>query len=139
MKILTIAFGLLMTGAVLSFCEADQLTWKAPTVKPVAISQQVYVCPDCLMIALKAGKCEKCSKELQEKHLLGTKDGQALLCDCGAGCKCDAKGVQDGRCACGKDVLMRSCKGLYCCPMGCPVISDKPGKCACSMELKKVE
>ena len=128
-----------MTATVLSLGAATPITSKPAVEKPAVISQQVYVCPDCLVIALKAGKCEKCGKELQEKHLLGTKDGQALLCDCGVGCKCDAKGVQDGRCACGKDILMRSGKDLYCCPMGCPVISDKPGKCACSMELKKVE
>jgi hypothetical protein len=139
MKILAIFSGVLMTAAVLSLGAAAPITSKPAVEKSAVISQQVYVCPDCLVIALKAGKCEKCGKELQEKHLLGAKDGQALLCDCGAGCKCDAKGVQDGRCACGKDVLMRSCKDLYCCPMGCPVISDKPGKCACSMELKKVE
>jgi len=103
-----------------------------------AMTQSVYVCPDCHAVAMKAGKC-KCGKELVQKHLLGVKDGQALLCDCPAGCKCDAKGVKNGKCACGKEVKTASCKGLYCCSMGCPKVSDKPGKCACGMGLKKCE
>ena len=107
--------------------------------KKAAMTQSVYVCPDCHTMAMKEGKCTGCGKEMMEMHLLGTKDGQAMLCACGAGCKCDAKGMKDGKCACGKDVKMMSCKGMYCCTMGCPEISDKPGKCVCGMEMKKVE
>ena len=103
-----------------------------------AMTQFVYVCPDCHVVAMKAGKC-KCGKDLVQKHLLGVKDGQAMLCDCPADCKCDAKGIKDGKCACGKEVKMASCKGLYCCAMGCPMLSHKPGKCACGMDLKKCE
>jgi hypothetical protein len=107
--------------------------------KKAAMTQSVDVCPDCETMALKAGKCEKCGKEMVQKHVLGTKDGKAMLCDCAAGCKCDAKGMKDGKCACGKDVKTVSCKGMYCCKMGCPEVSDKPGKCACGMEMKKCE
>lgn len=113
---------------------------KAPDTmkaKP-AMTACVYVCPDCDMMAMKEGKCT-CGKELVKRHLLGTKDGKALLCACDAGCACDAKGVKDGKCACGKEVKKVRVKGMYVCPMGCPEISDKPGKCACDMEMKKVE
>jgi len=73
-------------------------------------------------------------------HLLGTtKDGMALVCACGADCKCDAMGMKDGKCACGKEVMRVSAKGMYVCPSGCPSMSDMPGKCPCGMEMKKVE
>ncbi len=110
-----------------------------PMEKKAAMTQCVYACPDCETMTLKAGKCEKCGKDMVQRHMLGIKDGKAMLCDCAAGCKCDAKGMKDGKCACGKEVKMVSCKGLYVCPMGCPEISDKAGKCACGMETKKVE
>jgi hypothetical protein len=99
----------------------------------------VYVCPDCHMMALSAGKCHMCKKDMTQMHLLGTKDGMALMCGCGADCKCDAKGIKDGKCACGKEVMKVSAKGMYVCPMGCAEISAMPGKCACGMEMKKVE
>lgn len=99
----------------------------------------VYACPECHTMGLKAGPCATCKKDMQETHLLGTKDGQAMLCSCGAGCKCDAKGMKDGKCGCGKEVTKVNCKGVYCCAMGCPDMSDKPGTCACGMELKKCE
>lgn len=110
---------------------------KAPEEK--ASAQSVYACPDCNTMALKAGACPTCKKEMGKMHLLGTKAGQAMVCTCGADCKCDAKGVKDGKCACGKPVQMVSAKGMYVCPMGCPDVSDKAGKCACGMELKKVK
>ena len=107
--------------------------------KKAAMMASVYVCPDCHTMALKAGKCPMCKKDMQASHLLGTKDGQAMVCACGGGCACDAKGVKEGKCACGKAVGMVSCKGMYVCPKGCAEISDKPGKCACGMEMMKVE
>jgi len=107
--------------------------------KTEAVSQAVYVCPDCHTMALNAGRCSMCQKELQESHLLGTKGGEAMVCGCGGSCKCDAKGVKDGKCACGKDVKKISAKGMYVCPEGCPEISDKPGKCMCGKEMTKVE
>jgi len=112
---------------------------KAPMEKKAAMAQSVYVCPDCHTMAMKSGKCTGCQKDMKEMHVLGTKDGEALLCACGASCKCDAKGMKDGKCGCGKDVVKVSAKGMYCCTMGCPEVSDKPGKCACGMEMKKVE
>jgi hypothetical protein len=107
--------------------------------KQAAAGQSVYACPDCHAMALKAGACPTCKKEMSKMHLLGTKDGQATVCTCNADCKCDAKGVKDGQCACGKPVQMIRAKGMYVCPMGCPKISAKAGKCACGMDMKKVE
>jgi hypothetical protein len=104
-----------------------------------AVTNVVFVCPDCHMMALKDGKCPMCGKEMKQMHLLGTKDGEALVCGCGADCKCDASGIKDGKCACGKEVMKVSAKGMYVCPSGCPSISAMPGKCPCRMEMKKVE
>jgi len=145
MKInLVLVLGLVMAGAVSTLLAVEQLeaeptNTNAPMEKKAAITPAVYVCPDCETIALKAGKCEKCGKDMKASHLLGVKDGQAMLCDCASGCKCDAKGMKDGKCACGIEVKKISVKGLYVCTDGCPEISDKPGKCMCGKELKKVE
>ena len=108
-------------------------------MKKAAMAQSVYVCPDCHTMTLKAGSCAMCKKDLQQMHLLGTKDGQAMVCACGSGCKCDAKGMKDSKCACGKDVMSVSAKGMYDCCMGCPDMSDNPGKCACGMDMQKCE
>ncbi len=134
---------LIITAAVFALCcgtyAGDENAPKLPSVKEKpAITQSVYVCPDCHVAALKPGTCD-CGKELVKMHVLGTADGQALLCACGAKCKCDFKGMKEGKCACGKEVRKASVKGLYCCPKGCPVISNKPGKCACGGEMKKAE
>ncbi len=125
--------------------EGDAKIAPAPTPAATApgtnltVTQSVYVCPDCHVMALKAGKCPMCQKQMTEMYLVGVKDGKALLCSCAPRCSCDLKGVKDGKCACGKDVVQMSAKGMYVCPDGYPEISDKPGKCACGKELKKVE
>jgi hypothetical protein len=115
----------------------------APAESKVAAPQTVCVCPHCHTMAMKAGKCTMCGKDLVEKHMLGMKDGKVLVCDCPAGCKCDAAGMKDGKCACGKAVQEVSPKGMYvcACPGGkcCSAVSDKPGKCGCGTEMKKVE
>ena len=99
----------------------------------------VYACGDCHVVSTTAGKCPKCEKDLKPAHLLGTKNGEALLCACGPSCGCDAKEAKDGKCGCGKDVKTASAKGLYVCSEGCPEISATPGKCACGKDLVKVE
>ena len=120
---------------------ADEEAAKAPVPqeKQAAVAKAAYVCPDCHTMAMEAGKCEKCGKDMKAMHVLGTKDGNAMLCQCGAGCKCDTSKVKDGKCGCGKDVVTVSAKGLYVCPDGCPDISDKPGKCMCGKDTVKVE
>jgi|GEM_PF-2678626 len=108
--------------------------------KTAAMMQCVYVCPHCETLALAAGKCPMCGKEMMPSHILGIKNGEAMTCGCGAGCDCDAKDMKDGKCGCGKDVVKASLKGMYVCPAGCPVISDKPGDCGgCGKMMKKCE
>jgi hypothetical protein len=104
-----------------------------------AVTEFVYACPDCHVVELAAGKCSKCEKDLKKAHLLGVKEGQALLCGCGPGCKCDAKGVKGDQCECGKDIKKASVKGMYVCVNGCPEISKAAGTCACGKELVKAE
>jgi hypothetical protein len=102
--------------------------------------KSVFACPDCHSMALQAGKCAGCGKELVEQHLLGVKDGKALVCDCPSSCKCDATGIKDDKCVCAKAVGKVSAKGLYICPVGCPVISSSAGMCGgCGKDLTKVE
>jgi rRNA maturation protein Nop10 len=135
-----IVIGLLMAVTQSPAAEGVKADKTKHMEKKEAVSQAVYVCPDCHTMALKEEKCPKCGKELEKSHLLGTKNGEALICACGADCKCDAKGMKDGKCACGKDVKMMSVKGMYVCPEGCPVISEKAEKCPhCGKEMKKVE
>ena len=136
---LAILLGVMVAGSAQMLYAEDHPGAKAATEEKAAMSQAVYACPDCETMALKAGKCEKCGKEMVQKHLVGTKDGKAMLCDCAAGCTCDPKAAKDGKCGCGKEVKTISAKGMYCCSMGCPQISDKPGKCACGMDMTKVE
>jgi len=128
-----------LVGSVVAVNAAEQPGAKAAMEKPAGITQVVYVCPDCHVMALKEGKCEKCGKKMAPMHVMGTKDGNVMLCACEAGCKCSAKEMKDGKCGCGKDVATMSAKGMYVCPMGCPEVSDKPGKCACGKDMKKVE
>jgi hypothetical protein len=144
MKIRKIVVTVVMFAVAVSLCQgAEGMGEKSEKMmsmeKKEGMTKSVYVCPDCHFMALKAGKCPMCEKELQESHLLGTKDGEALLCGCPAGCTCDAKGMKDGKCACGKEVKKMSAKGMYVCPEGCPEISDKPGKCMCGKEMMKIE
>lgn len=147
MKIhLAVVFGLAMAGSVLTAQAGGSLDPMAPAAPSVAkehvaaMMQPVYVCPDCEMMAMKAGKCAMCGKDMMPSHVLGIKDGKAMVCGCGAGCNCDAKSMKDGKCGCGKDVGKASLKGLYVCPAGCPVFSDKPGNCGgCGKMMKKCE
>lgn len=123
-----------------SFCAVAEEQPGVVMEKKAAVTQSVFICTDCNTMALKAGKCAKCQKEMAERHVLGVKDGNAMLCACGATCKCNAAGMKDGKCGCGKEVMKMSVKGMYCCADGCPEIADKPGKCdCCGKELKKVE
>ena len=139
---LAVILGVLIVGSACTLY-ADESTGTTPPEKTAAVAKAVYVCPDCETMAMKEGKCEKCGKEMVQKHMLGMQDGKAMLCECTAGCACDAKGVKDGKCACGKDVKTMSAKGMYACacPGGkcCSTVSDKPGKCKCGEEMKKIE
>jgi hypothetical protein len=143
MKIRTAVVGVMMLTLAMVVgqgCQsADMKREKLDMEKMKAMTQSVYVCPECHVMALEAGQCSMCGKDLQEMHLLGIKNGKALLCSCPAGCKCDAAGMKDGKCACGKEVKKMSAKGMYVCPKGCPEISAKPGVCLCGEKMKKVK
>lgn len=131
---LAVVLGTVCAAAMLTLSAGEHPQAKTSAEK--AMTQSVQVCPHCETLALKAGNCVKCGKEMVPKHLLGTKDGQAMICDCAADCKCDAKGMKDGKCACGKAVKTMKATGLYSCPDGCAKLSAEPGKCACGKELK---
>lgn len=145
---LMVVAGAVIVGSALTLCRAEDPVVKQADAAPVAESkaaaaQAVYVCSNCQTMALSAGACKMCGKEMAKMHVLGVKDGKVQVCACHAGCTCNAAGVKDGKCSCGKAVQEVSAKGMYvcACPDGkcCAAISDKPGKCACGAEMKKVE
>lgn len=136
---LTLAGSLLMVGTEAGAMAKKPDMPKKGMEKKAAMGQKAYVCEGCHVLSAKAGECPKCQKKMDKMHLLGVKDGKAMLCACGASCTCDAKGVKDGKCACGKEVKKMKATGLYACAMGCPELSENPGTCACGMEMKKVE
>ena len=141
--------GLVLAGCVLvgGGCKNSDREIRRTGMQPAepksAMMQNVYVCPDCHTMAMGAGKCSMCGKDMTQKHLLGMKDGQVLVCDCRTGCTCNMMGVKDGKCACGKTVQAMSPKGLYACACAggkcCGMLADKPGKCSCGTDMKKVE
>ncbi|KAF0220363.1 MAG: hypothetical protein FD174_1264 [Geobacteraceae bacterium] len=89
---------------------------------------------------------------------------EIYVCNCGEGCQCGSVARKASNCACNKEMAkvkvtkveeakayyMANGKersvattGKYACACGsrcdCGYISQKPGKCACGKELKKVE
>jgi hypothetical protein len=115
--------------------------WRSRVVSvktEVATTQPVYVCLECQALSMKAGSCAICKKDLQERHLLGTQGGQALLCNCATDCRCAAEDIVGGKCPCNKDVVTIAAKGMYVCPKGCQFISETAGKCGCGKKLKRV-
>lgn len=142
-KLLAMILGAIVAGSTSMLYADDPPAATPPMDKAPATTQAVYVCPACHTMAMEAGKCTMCGKDMVQKHMLGMKDGKALVCDCEADCKCDAKGMKDGKCSCGKEVQTMSVKGMYVCACEggkcCSTISDKPGKCACGHDLKKAE
>jgi hypothetical protein len=87
-------------------------------------------------------------------------------CNCGPECQCDTMANKPGNCACGKPMVQAKVTkvegdvayleapgwkeprpfkmtGKYACNCGpnctCGTISQKPGKCVCGKEMKKVE
>lgn len=72
------------------------------------------------------------------KHFLGMKGTKAEYCTCGADCTCKAPSGNVADCSCGKPISKVDLKGKYACEK-CGSYQDKPGKCCCGAELKKVE
>jgi hypothetical protein len=140
MKIRTVVAVMVFVALALGVRQTVRGEEPAPAQAKVAMTESVYACPACHGMALKAGKCAGCGQELKQMHLLSVKGGEALLCGCGPSCKCNAAGMKDGKCACGKEVVKVSAKGYwYADDQGCPVLSDQPGKCMCGKKLRKIE
>jgi len=90
--------------------------------------ETVYVCScgagcDCLTVARKAGNCS-CSKALEKTKIDKISGGTIYV---------KVKGKE----------LTFPVKAKYACACGegcnCGTVSQKPGKCACGNEMKKVE
>lgn len=99
-----------------------------------------------------------------DKELPVFKAGETIyVCACGAGCDCQTVSRKDGKCTCDKPLakttvikieggkLFANVNGAeqtyftnakYACGCGdgctCGTISQKPGKCACGNEMKKI-
>jgi len=99
-----------------------------------------------------------------DKTLPVFKKGDAVyVCSCGDSCDCKTMSRKDGKCSCGKALgkgivsnvegdkavvkvggknLNFITKAKYACGCGdgctCGTISQKPGKCGCGTEMKKV-
>jgi len=102
---------------------------------------------------------------LADKGLPVYKMGDTVyVCACGEGCDCKTMSRKEGKCSCGKALgkgvitsmdgdkamvnlagkdLSFTTKAKYVCDCGetcnCDTISQKPGKCSCGKEMKKVE
>jgi hypothetical protein len=97
---------------------------------------------NCNTVSTQPGKC-KCGVEMKWGHVLKIEGNEAILCQCGEGCKCGGLDAKDPtKCVCGMPVKRVNLEGtgVYFCNCGgscyCNTVSDKPGKCRCGMELK---
>ena len=135
---------------VLAESDAEAAARKAAPAKPemkapaAPMTAMCYSCDKCHMMSMAAGKCPMCGEEMTAKHVVAVKNGKAMLCTCGAACKCTMKDGDMTKCSCGKPMGEVSLKGKYMCACGaacpkCHAISDKPGKCECGMDMKLVE
>ena len=89
---------------------------------------------------------------------------EIYVCNCGEKCECGSVSMKEAKCTCGKEMVEvkvtkvdkdmayymldgkeRSVQttGKYACACGpkceCRMISQKPGKCGCGTEMKKVK
>jgi hypothetical protein len=62
---LGVVLGVLWAGAENQSVAVDQ--------KRAAVTQPVFVCPECHAVALKTGKCARCQKDLVERRVPGVK------------------------------------------------------------------
>lgn len=98
---------------------------------------------DCKTVSTKPGKCD-CGRPLKWGHVLKIRKNEAILCQCGEGCRCYGVDPQyPARCTCG--VLTKQVSlvgtGIYFCNCGgscfCNYVSDSPGVCKCGNNLIK--
>lgn len=99
-----------------------------------------------------------------DKNLPVYKNGDTVyVCNCGDSCDCKTMSNKEGKCSCGKALgkgtvssvskdtvvvnvggknLNFPAKAKYACACGdgcnCGTVSQKPGKCACGTDMKKV-
>ena len=100
-----------------------------------------------------------------DKELPVFKKGDSVyVCGCGEGCDCMTLSRKSGKCSCNKQLVKTvvdkvegdkifvkvkgkvqtfPTKAKYACACGegctCGTVSQKPGKCSCGSEMKKVE
>lgn len=100
----------------------------------------------------------------KEEANKGFKTGDTVyVCSCGAACTCGTVSYKDGKCGCGKGLVKTTLTavkdgkvyymldgkemsapavGKYACACGegcgCGTISQKPGKCSCGKDMKKL-
>ena len=110
----------------------------------------LYTCPglQCKSntVSTKSGKCD-CGRILKWGHVLKIEGTEAILCQCGEGCRCYALDQKDpSKCTCGLHTKRVSLvgTGIYFCNCGggggfCNYVSDSPGKCRCGNTLIKVD
>lgn len=99
----------------------------ADTSKQFKAGDTVYVCScgaacDCGTVSYKEAKCT-CGKKMVKTTLTAVKDGKIYYMVDGQ--ELSAPAVGKYGCACGEGC-------------GCGTISQKPGKCSCGKEMKKL-
>jgi len=97
----------------------------------------------CNTVSTKPGKCA-CGVDLKWGHVLKIEGNDAILCQCGEGCKCGGLDAKDPtKCLCGTAVKRVSLEGtgINFCNCGgschCNTVSEKAGDCMCGMKLKQ--
>ena len=127
---------------------AEQGTIKEHSFDGAERHDVLYTCScgqncDCKTASTKPGKCD-CGRPLKWGRVLKIRKNEAILCQCGEGCRCYGVDPQyPARCTCG--VLTKQVSlvgtGIYFCNCGgacfCNHVSGSPGKCDCSYELIK--
>lgn len=138
--VLMIALAIVLAGATFA--------WTAEEKE--ARSDVLYYCncgPECKCnsVSTTPGKC-KCGVDMKWGHVVKVEGNEALVCTCAEGCKCQGLDPKDPtKCSCGNPIKRIDLKGtgISFCNCGgschCNTVSDKPGKCKCGMDLKKVD
>jgi len=105
-----------------------------------------------------------CIAAVESGQLTVKANDKLFVCNCGEKCPCETMGRKAGKCSCGKQMAevtvskaeegkayftmngkerSMSTTGKYACACGpkcdCDYISQKPGKCGCGKDLKKIE
>lgn len=118
---------IVLTSTLASFAHADSATMN------LKVGDEVYVCGcgsscDCMTMSKKSGECV-CKKPLVKAKAVYLEGDWAVM------------KIPEGDA--GYKLQAFKTTGLYACACGagcdCGTISQKPGKCVCGSEMKKVE